>query len=101
MKNLKAKIMQFIKLKLLQPSLYEVHTRTFLILMINVLLIRNIDTGKCLFISQCTYISCMQMATLMCLDAINDSASFATLDSTVHRIIQELKVEEDRDKHQH
>lgn len=70
---------------------------TFLILMINVLLIRNIDTGKCLFISQCTYISCMQMATLMCLDAINDSASFATLDSTVHRIIQELKVEEDQD----
>lgn len=31
----------------------------------------------------------------MYFDTINDSASFATLYSTVHRIIQELKEDED------
>lgn len=33
----------------------------------------------------------------MYFDTINDSASFATLYSTVHRITQELKEEEDQD----
>lgn len=33
----------------------------------------------------------------MYFDTINDSASFATLYSTVNRIIQELKEEEDQD----
>lgn len=60
--------------------------------MINVLSIRNIDTGKCLFILHSTYISCMQTATLMYFHAINDSASLATLDSGT-------EVEEDRDKY--
>lgn len=33
----------------------------------------------------------------MYFDTINEGASFATLYSTVHRIIQELKEEEDQD----
>lgn len=63
--------------------------------MINVLLIRNIDIGKCFFILQCIYIFCMQMVILMCLDVINDSVLFVILYLIVYCIIQELKEEEE------
>lgn len=100
----KATIMQFIKHKLLQPSLYVYklckRTQGLFSFYRFVLLIRNIDTVIYHFILHRTYISCMQKANLMYFDAIYDSASLATLDSTVHRIIQELKAEEDQDQYQ-